>query len=98
GSVADNAGIQKKDLIVEIDGKPITYHDQVTPVIKAFSGDTLRFSVIRNGERINFKEYFKGATALGFWPMEDENFTKNAEVKIKYGFFESIPLGTERAF
>lgn len=98
GSVADNAGIQKKDLIVEIDGKPIAYHDQVTPAIKAFSGDTLSFSVLRNGERIAFKQYFKGATALGFWPMEDENFMKNAEVSIKYGFFESIPLGTERAF
>jgi regulator of sigma E protease len=98
GSVADKAGVRVDDVVVEIDGKPITYHDEVTPTLKAFSGDTLSFSVIRNGERISFREYYKGSKALGFSAKEADDYMKNAEVSIKYGFLESIPLGTERAF
>jgi regulator of sigma E protease len=97
-SVADKAGIKPNDLLVEINGQEIKYHDQVSGALKAFSGDTLSFAVLRNGEKIEFKEYFKGKTALGFWPKQAEGYLKNAEVSIKYGFFESIPLGTKRAF
>lgn len=98
GSVADKVGVREGDVLVEIDGKIITYHDQVTPAVKAFKGDTLTFAVNRNGEKVTFKEYFKGKTAIGFIPKEDKNYMKDAEVSIKYGFLESIPLGTERAF
>jgi regulator of sigma E protease len=97
-SVADKAGVKEGDLLVEIDGKEITYHDQVTPIIRSFKGDTLTFAVNRNGEKIYFKEHFQGRTALGFYPKVDENYLKEAEVSIKYGLLESIPLGTERAF
>lgn len=97
-SVADKAGMKPGDLLVEINGQDIKYHDQVSGALKAFTGDTLTFAVMRNGEKVTFKEYFKGSTALGFWPKQSEDYLKNAEVSIKYGFFESIPLGTKRAF
>jgi regulator of sigma E protease len=97
-SVADKAGMKPGDLLVEINGQEIKYHDQVAGALKASTSDTLTFAVLRNGEKITFKEYFKGNTALGFWPKQAEGYLKNAEVSIKYGFFESIPLGTKRAF
>lgn len=97
-SVAEKSGLRENDLIVEIDGKKITYQDQVTPALRSLSKDTLYFTVIRNGQAVNLKHYYGKAKALGFVAKEDKTFTDKAEVRIKYGFFESIPLGTERAF
>lgn len=97
-SVADKVGLKQNDLVVEINGQEIKYHDQVSPTLKAFTGDTLTFAVVRDGKRIDFKEYFKGKTALGFYAGESKDYLKDAEVSIKYGFFESIPLGTKKAF
>jgi regulator of sigma E protease len=98
GSVAEKAGLRESDLIVEINATPIIYHDQVKPLISSFKGDTISFAVNRDGEKIYFKEYFKGQKAIGYIPKEDENYLKDAEVIIKYSFVESIPLGAVRAF
>lgn len=98
GSVAEKVGLQRNDLLVEVNGQEIQYHDQVLDALKAFTGDTLTFAVQRDGKKITFKEYFKGRTALGFYAMESKDYLKDAEVSIKYGLVESIPLGTKRAF
>lgn len=98
GSVAEKAGLQEGDLFTEVNGQPVKYYDEVSDRIKSFQGDTISFAVSRKGERVAFKEYYKGNTSLGFWLKVPENYFKDAEVSIKYGFFESIPLGTERAF
>lgn len=102
GSVAEKAGLIAGDRVVEINGTPIVYHDQVKPLVTSFEGDTITFAVTRNGEKIFFKEYFKdqkdGQKQIGFIPQEDKNYLKDAEVIIKYSFLESIPLGTVRAF
>jgi regulator of sigma E protease len=98
GSTAEKAGMKVDDVVVEIDGKPISYHDEVTPTLRSFSGDTLSFAVERDGKRINFREKFKKGDPLGFTAKEAPDYMKDAEVSIKYGFFESIPLGTKKAF
>jgi regulator of sigma E protease len=98
-TLADRISLQKGDLFVEFNGKPVTYFDEVYDATKAFKGDTLSFTILRGGEKLSFKEDFsKANNQIGYAPMVPDDYLKNAEVNIKYGFIESIPLGTERAF
>lgn len=101
GSVAEKMGIQKGDRIVALNDTPITYYDEVSRFIKSDDArtlDSLTVTIQRAGQEFTFKEKFKGETALGVYPQTPEDFFAKAERKITYGFVESIPLGTERAF
>jgi regulator of sigma E protease len=97
GTVADKVGLQKGDVITSLNGQVIQYHDQVAPQVSA-TKDTLAISYMRNGQTYSFKESFKDQTSIGFYAAMPTEFLKNAERKIEYGFIESIPMGTERAF
>jgi len=97
GSVAEKVGLQKGDLITSLNGQSIIYHDQVAPLVKSTT-DTIFITVARGGETLSFKENFKDQSSIGFYAAMPEDFLKKAEKQVKYGFFESIPMGTERAF
>jgi regulator of sigma E protease len=97
-SLAGKAGVLAGDKIVMVDGREINYHDEVTSALKSYRGDTLTFAVMRNGNRIDFKEPFKAGHAMGLAFLDSEEYMKDAEVIIKYGFLESFPLGTKKAF
>ncbi len=94
------------DRILEINGNPIVYYDEVTTQIKAMKADSLSpksdsllLKISRNAEILTFTEYFKGQNSIGFYGAPiPQDFLDKAERKITYGFLESIPRGTERAF
>jgi regulator of sigma E protease len=92
------------DKIVEVNGVPITFHDEFQEQVKAMQADSasgksdsLYLTVSRAGSIISFKEYFKGEKVVGFYSSANE-YLKTLEKNITYGFLESIPKGTERAF
>jgi regulator of sigma E protease len=103
GSVAAKI-LKPGDRIIEINGQPIAFHDEVTPRIKALKADSasgksdsLILKVSRQGEVLTFKELFKGEKSIGFYG-DPQPFLDKAEKKITYSFTESIPKGTEKAF
>ena len=105
GTVAERIGIRKGDKIIELNGTPIVYYDQVSEILAPNKSDTaknkidsLSLKVQRGNQVLSFKENFKGEKALGIYPERPEDFYADAEHKIAYGFLQSIPLGTERAF
>lgn len=98
GSIADKMGLQKGDRIVEMNGTPITYYDEFVKLLKNNEKDSLALKLQRGGQMLTFKQYFKGEKTLGVYADASEEFYKRAERRITYGFFESIPLGTKRAF
>ncbi len=100
GSFADRVGLQTNDKFLEVNGIPVTYNDEVVSIYKASKSDSIAFKILRGSETISFNEYFKGETSIGFYPnaVPSRDFLKNAEKRITYGFFESIPKGTQRAF
>ena len=59
--------------------------------------DSLSLKISRGGEILTFKEYFKGKKTVGFYPAA-QDYLRAFEKNITYGFIESIPRGTERAF
>ena len=98
GSIADKVQLQAGDQIVEINGTPIQYFDQLAPALKA-SGDSVSFKVSRAGQVLAFKEKFdKENPTIGFNAKRPEEFLKASEHRITYSFFESVPHGTRRAF
>lgn len=97
-AMAGRIGLKLGDLVQDINGVPVQYADQVPDLVKNTKGDTISFSVSRAGEIIRFKEAFTGEKQIGIGWMAPPDYLKDAEVIIKYGLVESIPLGTKRAF
>jgi regulator of sigma E protease len=98
-SIIEKAAVKEGDMFVAVNGKPVKYFDEVYSIVKASAGkaDSISFDIQRGNEIIHHRVLFKEETQLGFRAKVPE-YLKNAQVSIKYGFFESIPLGTERAF
>jgi regulator of sigma E protease len=97
GTVAAKVGIQKGDVITSLNGQPVDYHDQVGPLVQA-TKDSIFITVSRGAQTLSFKESFKDQSSIGFYAAMPTEFLNKAERKIQYGLFESIPMGTERAF
>ena len=102
GSLAEKVGLQKGDQITEIDGTPITYFDEVLTIVTGPRIDSINvaFKVSRNGEIKSFSGKFADPEkrAIGFNCQPSDKFFDEAGHHIKYGFIESIPLGTKNAF
>jgi regulator of sigma E protease len=100
-SIAERVGLKKGDKVVEVNGTPVRYFDEVYDLVHATEGEEISFKVERAGQVLAFtNETFPNQKekAIGFRPAKPEAFLDKAGETIKYGFFESIPLGTERAF
>jgi regulator of sigma E protease len=95
-TLADRMGLQAGDKIVEVNGQPVAYIDEVNAAVKA-TGDSIQLGVLRAGQTITFKESFKDQKAIGF-RADTKLLEEQLEKQMSYGFLESIPLGTERAF
>lgn len=93
------------DHIVEINGAPISYMDEVNAQVKLLKNDStsaksdsISIKVSRAGEILSFKEFFRDQKIIGIAASFPKEFMDQAERRITYGFLESIPKGTERAF
>jgi regulator of sigma E protease len=96
GTLADRIDLQPGDRFVEINGKPVQYIDEVNNAVRQ-AGDSIHIVVQRGLETVSFKESFADQKSIGF--LAETGPMMNAmSRKMTYGFFESIPLGTERAF
>ena len=99
GSSAEKMGLQKGDVITEVNGVPTQYYDQVSPLIKGTQTDSIAFKISRGGQVLSVKEKLAEDKTVGFYVTNNQReFLDKAEHYIKYGFIESIPLGTNRAF
>lgn len=94
-SIAKKIGLHKGDQIVEVNGEPIMYYDEVSAIIRNKPHDSLSLKIKRGEQVLTFKEPFKDQAQIGFGPMGP---AKTDFVTTNYGFFESIPMGTARAF
>jgi len=96
-SPAREAGIKKEDRIIAVNGEKYEFHDQFSKEIKTHAGDTLQFTIERNGQLLDIPIIVTQAGMIGVsW---NNDFSKHFEFKtIKYGFFESIPAGIKRGW
>jgi len=108
GTLAERIGLKIDDRIVEVNGIPVQYKDQVDKEVQAMirdsvanqKSDTLSLAIKRGAETLNLTGDFKGQKMIGIAVngMPSEDFMSRAEERVTYGLVESIPLGAKRAF
>ena len=94
-TISHKVGLKPGDKFLAIDGKPVTYQDEVINLVKSGPRDSISFKVQRGAEVLAFHESFKGYQAIGFYP---QGLSREELAYINYDLGESIGLGTERAF
>jgi len=100
GTLAERVGLKVGDRILEVNGVPVIYNDQLIAQVKLKQADSISFKVLRGSETLSFKENFKGQKSIGFYANSQmpKEFLDKAERNIKYSLLESFPRGTDRAF
>jgi regulator of sigma E protease len=97
-AIGGKVGLKQGDILLDVNNTSVQYADQVPDLVKNTPGDTVSFSISRNGEILKFREAFIGEKQIGIGWMLPKDYLADAQVTIKYGFVESIPLGVNRAF
>ena len=107
GTPAEKMGLRAGDRIIEANGAPIQYKDQIDQQVQAMvrdsvsgNSDTLVLKVKRGDQELAMKADFRKQKMIGIAvePTPSDDFIKRAEERVTYGLVESIPLGTKRAF
>jgi regulator of sigma E protease len=99
-----NSGIRKGDIIIGLNDYKTKYSDQVKLALEQFKGQQVTATALRDGEEVSFPlsinndgklglVYAAGSTpetleALGYYQFETK----------AYGFFESFPVGLNKAY
>ncbi len=96
GSVAEAAGFVKGDQIVGLNDNSIMYFDAFKTALQEFKGQEVNVNVLRDGEAKSIAVSVPEDGLLGVYPKGDlAEFFELEE--LKYGFFESLPKGIEKA-
>ncbi len=96
-SPASEAGLEKGDVFVNIDGQNFEFYDEFTGYIKSHKNQEIEFNVLRNEmpKVIPIKVAEDGT--IGFYPEYSESATAFLKFEtITYSFLESIPAGINR--
>ena len=96
-TAADRMQLQEGDKILEVNGNPVGYHDQIAANVKSRK-DSIALRVQRGNEQLALKASLNGDSTIGFRSRKPTEFLERAETTTTYGLIESIPLGTKRAF
>jgi regulator of sigma E protease len=94
-SPADEAGLQKGDVFVSIDGKQFEYYDQFADYLNSKKNETVTLTLLRDGNELTQPISVTDEGKLGFYPV-----FSNPEIfqlaTINYGLLESVPAGINR--
>ncbi|NOR73712.1 MAG: PDZ domain-containing protein, partial [Draconibacterium sp.] len=94
-SPAENAGIEKDDVLKKVDGKSFKFYDEFTNYLASSKSSEINIELERDGNTINKKVTVGDDGKIGFYAAF--NNPDIFEFKtIKYGFLESIPAGINR--
>ncbi len=100
GSIGPNtlpakvAGLQTGDRILSLDGEPVQFWHEMSPIIQKHKGEDLAVSFIRASDTLEKTLKVDTAGIIGVSTYDEFLETE----QIKYGFFESLGQGTSEAF
>jgi regulator of sigma E protease len=102
-SVNSNAGLQKKDIVVAINGTETKYYDQVQEVLKQYKGQEVALDIQRDGatQTINANVNSDGkleVIAGGIKYSDLEKLGYYDLTTIEYSFMEAIPAGFRKSY
>lgn len=93
--------LQKKDLIVSVEGKSVKYYDEVVSVLQTKKGQPVQAVVLRDQKEVPLTLQVNAAGKIGVvtGALGTESINKLGVYKLnkeEYGLFESIPVGIEK--
>ncbi len=92
---AEEAGLQKGDVFLNVDGRNFEFYDQFTDYLESKKGESVNLTILRNNEKIEKQVNVTDEGKLGFYPAYNNPDILKFET-IDYGFLESIPAGIDR--
>jgi len=98
-----NSGLQVKDIVTSIGGKPIKYYDEAKPILSDFSGQNIDLVVKRDDTDmiIPVKISDEGTMGVTFGGLSLNDMEKlgyyNLETRT-YSFTEAIPAGIKKSY
>jgi regulator of sigma E protease len=94
-SPAEQAGLQKGDVFVSIDGNRFEFYDQFSEHLDSRKNETVNLVLLRNGTQIQQQVNVSEDGKLGFYPVFNNPDILELAT-INYGLVESIPAGISR--
>jgi len=94
GYGAIKAGMKSGDKIKAVDGIPVTFQDEVKPLVVKKKGKTVALTIDRKGQPLQLNVAVDTAGAIGYYPKFDEIKRET----ITYGFFAALPIGANMAW
>ncbi|MFY0599723.1 MAG: RIP metalloprotease RseP [Cyclobacteriaceae bacterium] len=92
GSEAERGGLKEGDVFISVDGTPVNYFDQFSETLAKNAGKSISVAIVRDGSNQKLDFIVGEDSILGFRPESGLALTSE-----KYGFVESIGLGTDKA-
>lgn len=94
GTGAAEAGLEKEDRIVSVNGTETIYFDEFKKALSQTKGEEIKLGVIRDGEKLVLDAKVDTSGTIGFRPTDQFEYKGEMDT-IFYGFFEAFPAGTK---
>ncbi len=95
-SPAKNAGLQKGDQVIALNGKPMRFFDEYVENIPKHKNDTITLTALRSGDTLKIDVPVPQEGIIGVAPASLDNYFQME--KRNYGFLEAIPAGAKKAY
>lgn len=95
------AGLQEYDKIIAVDGKPVSYYDEMPLLFQQKKSATAQMTVVRKNDTLQLTTKVDKEGRAGIPYLTHEQYAAMGIIKINhqsFGFFESFPAGVNKTF
>jgi regulator of sigma E protease len=95
------AGLQEYDKIIAVDGKPVSFYDEMPTLFQQKKSATAQITVVRKNDTLQLTTKVDKEGRVGIPYLTPEQYAGLGVIKIEhesYTFFESFPAGVKKTF
>jgi regulator of sigma E protease len=92
-----SSGLQAGDQVIAVNQIPLTFYDELQPVLEKFKGDSIQMQIQRNNEVIALSAQVTDSARIGFFPRNTIEFDNILKVE-KHSFFAALPLAASESW
>ena len=100
-SFAAKAGLKEGDIVTAVDGVPVQYFDEMSPVISAKKNGSVLLTVNRKGEQMVLTSAVNAEGKIGISILSNEEYAQLGALSIerkKYSLLSAFPAGVAKTF